>query len=90
MRPPPPKKRRGQATGRRIFDGVLLDVKATAELLGTSEGQVRSQVYRRLLPYRKLGGRIVFVREELLAFINCLPGVTPEEALANHVQRSLL
>jgi hypothetical protein len=89
-RPPtrPPKKVAGKALGRRRFDGVALDVTAGAALIGETEKATRSKIARRLLPHRRLGGRIILLREELIAYLHALPGVTLEEALANVAARN--
>jgi excisionase family DNA binding protein len=63
--------------------GELLDVRQTASLLGLSEKAVRSRVDRRLMPFRRLGGRVVFVRAELDAFVAALEGCGVDEAIAN-------
>lgn len=47
----------------------------------------RSQLARGMWPYRKFGGRIVLIREELLDYMRRLPGVTVEQALANVAAR---
>lgn len=83
MKPAPPHKRPGQARGRRSMNGALKDVGALAEMLGTSEGKIRSAVARGLLPHRRWGGRVVFLVSEIEAFIQALPGVNLEEALGN-------
>jgi hypothetical protein len=79
----PPAKRKGVATGRRRFNGELLDVAGAAGLLGVTEKAVRGRVARRLLPHRKLNGRVVLIRRELIEFLDGLPGTTVAEALAN-------
>lgn len=79
----PPKKRAGQATGRRRLDGEVLDVAATAVLLGTSQGCIRARVARQLLPHRRWGARVVFLRRELMAFLSKLDGCNVDQALAN-------
>ena len=84
----PPKKLTGQGTGPRQFNGELLDVRTAAALLGTSEKLVRSRVERRLIPFRRLGGRIVFLRDELTAYQQRLPGCGLDEALKNLAQRT--
>ena len=81
MRILPPPKKAGQATGPRRFAGEVLDVHEAAALLGASEKVVRARVARRLLPFRRSGGRIVFLREELLEFYRQLPGCTLMEAM---------
>jgi hypothetical protein len=57
----------------------LLDVAGVAALLGTTEKAIRSRVDRRQIPYRRWGGRIIFLRREVLAFIDSLPGVALHE-----------
>lgn len=73
----------------RSYNGQLLDVAAASELLGCSERALRARIARRLIPYRRFSGRIVFVRSELEAFLMNLPGVTLAEAQNNLVMRSL-
>ena len=84
---PIPRKRAGVPTGPRRLNGLVLDVATMARELGCTEKRVRSQAARGFLPYRKDGGRVVFLRHEVLAFLDRLPGVTAEQALANIAQR---
>ncbi len=77
----PPAKRAGVATGRRRLDGEVLDVAGVALLLGMTEKTVRARVARQLLPHRRWGSRVVFLRVEVLAFLAKLNGVTVAEAL---------
>jgi len=72
----------------RSFKGELLDIAAASQLLGCSQKTLRARVARRIIPYRKLGKRVVFVREELVQFILNLPGVTLAEASANQEARA--
>ena len=83
MRRPPPKKRMGQATGRRELRGEILGVRELASLFGSSEGFVRKRAARGMLPVRRYGGRLVFIRTEVLKFLEALDGVGLEEALRN-------
>ena len=64
------------------LDGLAmaLDVRGVALMLDKSETAVRHLVERRALPFRKLNGRILFLRSELEEFLLTLPGCTPEEA----------
>jgi hypothetical protein len=87
-RRPPPKKRAGQATTPRRFAGAIRDVDGIATFLGETPKQARAQVARGLLPYRRLGGRIVFLMDEIQEFLRKLPGVSAEEALANVAARN--
>ncbi len=57
----PPRKRKGQGSGPRRLNGVVLDVPAAAELLGATEKVVRARAARGLLPWRRWGGRILFL-----------------------------
>ena len=61
----------------------LLDVPSAAELLGMTPKAVRQRVARKMIPFKKWGGRICFVRAELDSFIASLPGCELEEALRN-------
>ena len=66
---------------------MVMDIRSVAQLLGTSEKVVRARISRRVLPFRRLGGRIVFMKDDLTAFINHLPGIGVDEALANERKR---
>jgi hypothetical protein len=79
----PPKKRPGVATGRRRVDGELLDVAGAAQFFGTTEKAIRARVARQLLPHRRWGARVVFLRADLVGFIGRLEGVSVDEAIAN-------
>jgi excisionase family DNA binding protein len=72
----------------RRLQGETLDIRATAEYLGTSEKTIRARIARGLLPYRRFGGRIIILRSELSNFLNTLEGVTGEQARANLAARS--
>jgi hypothetical protein len=87
----PPKKQKGAQTGPRRIAGDLLDLATQARELGFTEKQLRARVTRGLVPYRQLGGRggrIVFLRDEVAAFLRGLPGVTAEQALENIAGRN--
>jgi len=84
----PPKRKPGWGAGPRRLAGELLDIRGAAELLGTTELTIRGQIARGRLPYRRLGGRLVCIRGELLDFIRSLPGVNIDEAQANLEARS--
>lgn len=86
-RRPPPRKAAGVPSGRRRFDGAIKDIAGEAVELGITEKALRAQVARGLIPHRRLGGRIVFLVDEVAAFLRALPGVTPEQAIANIAAR---
>ncbi len=50
-----------------------------ASYLGRSEGAVRNLVLRRAIPYRKVGGRLVFLKREIDDWIETAPGLRVED-----------
>jgi excisionase family DNA binding protein len=54
---------------------MVLSVKDMAALLGCSEQAVYKQVYRQALPHRKMGRKVIFLRSEIEAYLNELPGL---------------
>lgn len=61
----------------------VLDVAKAARLLGMTERALRGRVARRLVPYRRYGSRIIFLKHELERLIADLPGVSIAEARNN-------
>lgn len=59
----------------------VLSVSQCAVLLGTTERGIRGRIARRQLPFRRLGRKIIFLRSELLSYLNALPGCRPSDAL---------
>jgi len=53
----------------------VLSVKEMAALLCCSEQAVYKQVYRPALPYRKLGRKVIFLCQEVEAYLHGLPGL---------------
>ena len=84
----PPKKRAGQPTGRRRLDGEVMDIPALAAMIGGTEKCARARVARGLLPYRKWGGRVIFIKSEILSFLSKLEGVSVDQALTNVAARN--
>ncbi len=85
---PPPVKQPGQSASPRRFNGEMLDVCSAATLLGCTEKTLRARVRRRTVPFREFGGRVVFLRNDIEAFIADLPGCTLAEARGNLAARS--
>ena len=50
-----------------------------ANFIGRSPGAVRNLVARRQIPFRKVGGRLMFFQKELFEWVNTAPGVTVDE-----------
>ncbi|TKB63288.1 MAG: helix-turn-helix domain-containing protein [Nitrospira sp.] len=85
----PPKKQKGMGKRPRTINGLLLDVRSAAALLGTTEKSLRGMVARQLIPFRRFNSRrIVFLRSELDGFLTGLPGVTLDDVKANIKMRS--
>ena len=87
MKKQPPKKQKGQAIGQRKINGEILDVAAVADWLGVPQGMIRARVARQQIPYRKWGGRVIFIRREVTQYLEELDGVSVEEALENERAR---
>jgi hypothetical protein len=51
------------------------NTKEVATLIGRTPGAVRNLVLRRRIPYRKPGGRLMFLRYEIEAWIEGAPGI---------------
>ncbi len=83
MRKKPPTKKAGKATGSRRRNGFVLDMSTAAQFAGWTENAMRARVERGRVPYRRDGGRIIFLRDELEDFLRGLEGVDVKEALAN-------
>lgn len=79
----PPKRKPGWGKGPRSLNGEALDVRAYSGWMGQSEDQTRSQVARGIIPYHRLGGRIIFLKSEIIEFLQNLPGVSLDEARTN-------
>jgi excisionase family DNA binding protein len=58
-----------------------LTVNQLSNYLNRSSGAVRNLVLRRAIPYRKAGGRLIFDKEEIDAWIKNSQGVSLEELI---------
>ena len=85
--PPKKKKKKDDPIVPRRVNGALMDVHTAASFVGVTEKDIRGKVSRRLLPFRRLGGRIVFIRRELESYLSALDGCPLEEALMNMRER---
>ncbi len=57
----------------------LLAAPDVAKMLGRSESAIRQMTFRRELPFRKLGRRVVYFESEIMAVIESAPGLRPNE-----------
>jgi hypothetical protein len=67
----------------RSFTGAALDVRSCGTFMGTTDRVIRSLVAKGIIPYRRLGNRIVFLRSEIENWLTNLPGCSMEEARRN-------
>ncbi len=58
-----------------------LTTKELAELIHRSPAAIRNLVARRQIPFRKPGGRLLFVRTEIEGWINDAPGLRLDDLL---------
>jgi len=61
-----------------------LNTIEAGDLLRKSPAAVRNLVMRKAIPFRKVGGRLVFIREELEEWIRRSPGVTIDDLKAEN------
>jgi hypothetical protein len=85
-RRPRQKAINGEVVGPSLLE--VLSVKSAADqFTGGSQGQIRSRVNKRQIPFHRWGGRLVFLKSELLAFFAALEGTSVTEALENERRR---
>jgi excisionase family DNA binding protein len=60
---------------------TIWNIKKAAEYLERSPGAIRNLVLRRKIPFRKVGGRLVFIEEEIRTWIEKAPGMTLDDCL---------
>ena len=61
----------------------VLDFQQTKKKLNIeSDKALYQRVSRHQIPFRRWGGRLVFVEEEIDQFLAALPGISVEEAVA--------
>ena len=58
---------------------IYFDTSQCAKFLKRTPGAVRNLVLRRAIPFRKPGGRLMFLKSELKAWIEGAPGVRIED-----------
>ena len=70
------------------MNGAIKDIRTIAAKLGCTEKKVRSMVERQVIPYRKHGGRIIFLEDEIDEYFKRLPGLSVEESIRNLARRN--
>ena len=77
------------ARGPRTLNGKILDIPTAASIYGGTESQWRARVDRKLVPFRRWGGRIIFLRTELDRFFEeTLTGCRLDEVVQRDKARS--
>ena len=64
-------------------EGKYLNVNQVSVLLGRTASGIRNLCMRRKIPYRKAGGRLVFLTHEIQGWVEQGEGISLEE-LANN------
>jgi hypothetical protein len=59
----------------------LWGFEETAKFLKCTPRAVRNKVMRRQIPFRKVAGRIVFIANEIVTWIEKAPGVSVNDCL---------
>jgi len=62
---------------------TVWSLEETSSFLKTTPKAIRNKVMRRQIPFRKLAGRVVFIEDEILTWIEKAPGFT----LANYLEK---
>jgi hypothetical protein len=84
----PPEKQDAPRRKPSVINGALMDVRTASAFCGWTEKTTRALIARAVIPHRKVGARVVFVRSELEEWIaSTLPGVSLEEAKVNQAER---
>jgi len=55
-----------------------LDVKALSHYIPRSPGAIRNLVLRKAIPFRKVGGRLMFIKGDIDRWIRLSPGLSLE------------
>lgn len=64
-------------------EGLVLTVSQLAARLGLTERAIRGRVARHLIPFKKMGARVVFLGAEIDAWLASLPGCSLAEVQQN-------
>ena len=62
----------------------ILSVEELSKYISRTPSAIRNLVMRRKVPYRRLSGRLAFLKNEIDAWINNSPGLRVDEILKKH------
>jgi hypothetical protein len=61
-------------------DGLkYLNTAQLSQLLNRSQSAIRNLVLRRKIPFRKVAGRLLFIRDEIEKWVDRAEGLRPED-----------
>lgn len=63
--------------------GCFFDVEKAAAFLNIKQSTIYAWVHQRRIPFRKLGSKLIFIRDELAEFINSQNGLSLSELAYN-------
>jgi excisionase family DNA binding protein len=68
-------------TGKKqvMLEDDYMNCEEAARYLGRTQGALRNLVHRRIIPYRKPAGRLMFLRSELRRWVLEAPGISYDE-----------
>lgn len=61
------------------MEDEYLGTKECGQMIKRSAGAIRNLVMRRAIPFRKPGGRLLFIKSEIQEWIESAPGVKVQE-----------
>jgi excisionase family DNA binding protein len=67
-----------------------MDYLGAYDLTGYTLPSLRAKVRRRTIPFHRDGSRIIFLRDELEAWLRSLPGCPVDEAIENAKTRQMV
>ena len=65
------------------------DTKGAGGFLRKSPAAIRNLVMRKEIPFRKVSGRLVFIREELEEWVRMSPGMSLDELRSRNQKEGL-
>jgi hypothetical protein len=76
------KPRPGKSDNSIHEEPVYFNTKGLAAYIHRSEGAIRNLVMRRAIPFRKVRGRLLYIKIEIDRWISTSEGATLEEILS--------
>ncbi len=64
---------------QRLDQEIIFGARGLSQLTGFARGTVYNKVHRGEIPHRKLGHRLIFIKSEVLRYLDELPGLRAED-----------